>query len=194
MKRLLPIGVFLAAVVGLASAQDSTNAPAAPPAAANIVTNGEVTIESESLKAVFTNKMLVAVYRGNVRVHHPRWWFRSEVMTTSFPAAGKRIESLVLESNVFIVSLDEKGRTNTARGDRAVYDHKIIGGTTNELMVLIGRPATVDTPDFTMESDRIDGDLRNGTFDGGPNPRMKIKAQVLGNSTNNPIFNPLQRP
>ena len=79
MKRLLPISVFLAAVVGLASAQDSTNTPAAPPAAGNVETNGEVTIESESLKAVFTNKMLVAVYRGNVRVHHPRWWFRSEL-------------------------------------------------------------------------------------------------------------------
>ena len=191
MKRfLLPI-VGSVILVLITSAQVSTNAPSA---AVTSSASNEVTIESESLRGVFTNKELVAVYTGNVRVNHPRWWFRAGDMTTRFLEVGQRLEGLVLESNVFIVSLDERGRTNTARGDKAVYEHKIVSGVTNETIVLTGRPAIVDTPDMIMESDRIDGDMRTGAFDGGSNPRITIKGAAIGGSTNNPIFNPLKRP
>jgi len=194
MKRFLLLTSCTLALTWSVRAQSPTNSPTATPLAGTNAAPAEITIDSESLRGVLTNKMLVAVYTGNVRVNHPRWSLRAGIMTTSFPVAGKRLESLVLESNVFIVSLDERGRTNTARGDKAIYECKIAGSMTNETIVLIGQRAVVETPDAIMESDRIDGDLRNGTFDGGPKARMRIKGEALGSSTNNPIFNPLKRP
>ena len=194
MKRFLILMICAASVVWFASAQSDTNAPAksGDHAAETNSTPDEVTIQSKTMLAVLTNKLMVANYRGNVRVNHPRWWTRSESLTCSIPVAGKRLESLVLESNVFLFSLDVKSRTNTARGDKAVYSFKVINGVTNETVVLTGRPAFVDTPDSTIESDQITGDLATGSFDGGPNPRMTIKSGALGNATNNSILNPFK--
>jgi lipopolysaccharide export system protein LptA len=146
------------------------------------------------MKGQLTNKVLLAVHRGNVRVNHPRWWTRSEVMTYQIPVAGRRIESLVLESNVFIFSLDEKGRTNNAHGDTADYTHKVSDGRTNEIMVLNGSPAVVKTPDFTITSGRIVCDLINGTFDGGTNYKMTINAEGLSGATNGPGLDLFKRP
>jgi lipopolysaccharide export system protein LptA len=193
MKRLSLLTLAGAAALGLAVAQTGTNPPpAAAPTNSPSAPPDEVVIEAATMRAVMTNKVMVAMYRGNVRVNHPRWWTRSETLTCNIPVAGKRPESLILESNVFLFSLDAKNRTNTARGDRAVYAFKIVNGVTNETVVLTGKPAQVDTPDSTIESDQITGDLATGTFDGGPNPRMTIKSSVLGNATNNPVVNPFR--
>src|SRR5204863_7827806 len=96
----------------------------------------------------------------------------AESLTVTIPMAGGHPESMVAETGVFISALDDRGRTNTARGDKAIYAYKVTNGTTNETLVLTGNPAVVVTPEGTMTSDRIDGDLIKGTFDGGTNVRM----------------------
>jgi len=194
MKRILLPILCLAAAALLALGQTVTNPPPAVVGAEGATNRPPIEILSDTLKGVLTNKTMVAVYRGNVRVTDVRMWLTAEVLTVTVPLAGGRPESMVAETNVFMTALDDRSRTNTARGDKAVYTYKVIAGITNELVVLTGKPAVVVTPDGTMTSDRIDGDLIKGTFDGGTNVRMTINPESLGSSTNGPNLNPLKHP
>ena len=194
MKRILLPILCTAAAILLAVGQDTTNPPLAVAVAATATNRSPIEILSDTLKGVLTNKTMVAVYRGHVRVSDPRMRLTADVLTVTVPLAGGRPESMVAETNVFMTALDDRGHTNTAHGDKVVYSYKITGGITNELVVLTGTPAVVVTPEGTMTSDRIDGDLIKGTFDGGTNVRMTINAESLGGSTNGPGFNPLKRP
>ena len=193
MKRiLLPILCAVTAAL-MALGQVTTNPPTAVAAGTSPTNRPPIEILSDTLKGVLTNKTMVAVYRGHVRVSDPRMWLTSEVLVVTVPLAGGRPENMVAETNVFMIALDDRGRTNTARGDKVVYTYKVSGGVTNELVVLTGTPAVVVTPEGTMTSDRIDGDLIKGTFDGGTNVRMTINAAALGGSTNAPGLNLLKR-
>ena len=193
MKRILLSMLCTLAAALLVVAQESTNPPPAVPASAGITNRQPIEILSDTLKGVLTNKTMVAVYRGNVRVSDPRLRLTADVLTVTVPLAGGRPESMVAESKVFMIALDDRGRTNTARGDKIVYSYKVSGGVTNEVVVLSGSPAVVITPDGTMTSNRIDGDLSNGTFDGGTNVIMTINAEALGGSTNGPGRDLLKR-
>lgn len=153
-----------------------------------------VEILSKSLRGAMSNKTLVAIYSGAVSVTDARLRLTTEELTIKVPTGGGRPESMVAVTNVLIVAIDERGRTNTASGDKAVYSYKVVGGTTNETVVLTGNPATVVTPEGTMTSDRIDGDLLKGTFDGGTNVRMTINPGAVGSGTNSPGLNFLKRP
>jgi len=192
MKRiLLPI---LGAAAILVAMRGRTETNSIPVATSTDTNRSTIDIQSDSMKGMLTNKTMVAVYRGNVRVNHPRWWTRSEIMTARLPVGGRRIESLVLESNVLLFSLDEKGRTNNGRGDSAVYSYSVNDGTTNETVVLNGKPAVVVTAEITMRSSRIECDLIKGTFDGGTNYSMTINAEGLGSSTNGPSLDLFKHP
>jgi hypothetical protein len=107
---------------------------------------------------------------------------------------GQRIENLVLESNVFIYSLDGKGRTNNARGTSADYRYTISNGETNEVAVLNGSPAVVVTPEGRMTSSRFVYDLVNGTIKSAPDYQGSYHAAGLDGSTNSPGLDLLKRP
>jgi lipopolysaccharide transport protein LptA len=194
MKRCFTLLGLLTVATAILIAEESTNTATSVAGTVAAVASApdEILIKSDTLKGVYTNKLLVAVYSGNVRVTHPRWQIRADSMTCRFPTANKRPESLVLESNVTLLSLDDKGLTNNASGTRAVYSFSAHGGVTNETIVLIGTPALVDRPDSTIESERITLDLVSGSFDAGANPLIKIKSGVIGTSTNG-AFNPFKQ-
>lgn len=95
---------------------------------------------------------ITAVYRSNVRVEHPRLTMTTDLMTIRLPKQADRPESMISEGNVDFTSVDSKG-TNYANCDKAVYSYKVVGSTTNELIVLTGKPKiTTPTAVFTAES------------------------------------------
>ena len=108
----------------------------------------------------FDLKTHMAVYRGHVRVDDPKMRLTCETMTANVPEAGGRIDSIVAEQNVVIETLDEKGQTNRATADKAVYTYKVAGSVTNETVELTGNPL-LEWPQGTMRGDPIVWDRIN---------------------------------
>ena len=104
-----------------------TNAPAAP-----------TWIDSDS--AVFDRDGHQATYRGHVHVRDPGMKLNCEWLIINLPQSGGRLNHIVAETNVVIDLLDEKGQTNHATSQRAVYDFAVQGSVTNETVTLTGDP------------------------------------------------------
>lgn len=83
-------------------------------------------------------KTRTAIYRGNVRLDDPRMQMTCEQLTANIPAEGKRMDRVVAETNVVITALDDKGLTNRAFADKAVYTYEVTVSGTNETVVLTG--------------------------------------------------------
>lgn len=81
-----------------------------------------------------------AVYRGNVVVVDPQMTLTCVLLTGDLPLpqSGGQMKHIVAETNVVIDSVDEKGQTNHATSDKAVYDYNIQNGVTNETVTLTG--------------------------------------------------------
>lgn len=81
-----------------------------------------------------------AVYWDNVRVDDSRMQLTCERLTADMPPSqpGSVIKHIVAETNVVIDFVDEKGETNHATGDKAVYDFNVQNGATNETVTLTG--------------------------------------------------------
>lgn len=84
-------------------------------------------------------KTRTAVYRGNVRLDDPRLHLTCEYLFANIPETGQ-VDRIVAETNVVIMLLDEKGLTNWAYADKAVYTYKAGETVTNELVELTGSP------------------------------------------------------
>ena len=79
-----------------------------------------------------------AVYRGNVRVDDPQMELTCEELTADLPQSGGHIDHLVALTNVVMDSVDDKGQTNHATSDKAIYDYNVVNGVTNETVTLTG--------------------------------------------------------
>jgi len=81
-----------------------------------------------------------AIYRGHVRVDDPQMKLTCAQLTTDLPQAGGRPNHIVAETNVVIDFTDDKGQTNHATSDKAVYLYNVQNGVTNETVTLTGNP------------------------------------------------------
>jgi len=81
-----------------------------------------------------------AVYRGHVRVDDPQMQLTCEQLSADMPQEGGHVSHIVAETNVVIDFMDNKGLTNRATGDKAVYIYSVQGGVTNETVTLTGDP------------------------------------------------------
>jgi len=81
-----------------------------------------------------------ATYRGHVRVNNPQMKLVCEQLIADVPQAGGHVDHLVAETNVVIDFMDNKGQTNHATGDKAVYNYQEQSGVTNESVTLTGDP------------------------------------------------------
>ena len=63
-----------------------------------------------------------AIYRGHVRVDDPQMKLTCEQLIADVPQSGGHVNHIVAETNVVIDFMDNKGQTNHATGDKAVYD------------------------------------------------------------------------
>jgi len=81
-----------------------------------------------------------AVYWDNVRVDDPKMILTCARLTADMPPsqAAAQLKHIVAETNVVIDSVDEKGQTNHATSDQAVYHYEVKSGVTNETVTLTG--------------------------------------------------------
>jgi lipopolysaccharide export system protein LptA len=86
----------------------------------------------------FSNAARQVIYSGNVRVDDPQMQLTCEQLTADLPQAGGHINHLVALTNVVMDSVDEKGQTNHATCDMAIYDYNLQNGVTNETITLTG--------------------------------------------------------
>ena len=103
-----------------------------------------------------------AVYRGNVVVVDPRMTLTCALLTGDLPLpqSGGQMKHIVAETNVVIDSVDEKGQTNHATSDKAVYDYNIQNGVTNETVTLTGN-AKMENAQSTLTGEPIIWDRAN---------------------------------
>jgi lipopolysaccharide transport protein LptA len=125
MKVFCFIAFFALASVRTVSAQ--TNAPAAP----------HLT-RIDSVSGLFDGTGHKAIYSGNVRVDDPDMKLTCEWLVVDLPQSGGRVSHIVAETNVVIDFTDEKGQTNHATSDKAVYNYNVQGAVTNETVTLTG--------------------------------------------------------
>ena len=160
--KLILFATFAAVAVGLRA--EETNTP--PAKAATIETH----ISSKTVN--FDLKSRQAIYRGDVVVEDPRVNLTCDVLTARIPADSTRIDSIIAESNVVIL-IPEKGTTNRATADKAVYTYSAGAGMTNEVLELTGSPA-IETPQGTMTGTRIIWDRAKDSIS-AENQHMKVR-------------------
>lgn len=122
-------------------------------------TNIETHISSKT--AVFQHTERQVIYRGDVVVEDPRVHITCDTLTARLPATGKRVDSIIAESNV-VMLVPDKGTTNRATADKAVYTFSINAGVTNEVLELTGSPA-IERPDGTLTGTKITWDRLKDT-------------------------------
>jgi lipopolysaccharide transport protein LptA len=148
--------IALLAWVGAGWLHAQTNGTDAPkPARAPTVITSE--------RADFDLAARHAIYRGNVRVDDPQMKLTCEELTADLPQTGGHINHLVAVTNVVMDSVDDKGQTNHATSDKAIYDYNVVNGVTNETVTLTGN-AKVKTADGSMTGEPITWDRVKNTM------------------------------
>ena len=83
-----------------------------------------------------------ALFRGGVRIEHPRMrWECPEITMLSPPGLEKTERVMIAEPGVTFDVLDDEGRNFHGTGDKAVFTHRVTSALTNDIMVLTGNPA-----------------------------------------------------
>lgn len=161
--KLIPLVVL--AIAGPLLAEDAV--PPVKPAGV------ETHIKSQSSQIDLKTRTMV--YIGNVRLNDPRLDMTCELLTARLPASGTRVDSIIAETNVVMLVLD-KGTTNRATADKAVYIFSVKAGVTNEILELTGSPA-IETPQVIMTGTKITWDRgRDNIF--AENQHMIYKSQT----------------
>ena len=101
-----------------------------------------------------------AIYRGHVRVDDPQMKLTCAQLTADMPESGGHVSRIVVETNVVIDFTDERGQTNHATSDKAVYLYHVQNGVTNETVTLTGNPQ-MENAQGTQAGDVIIWDRAN---------------------------------
>jgi lipopolysaccharide transport protein LptA len=91
-----------------------------------------------------------AFYYGHVYVDDPQMKLTSAQMIADLPQTGGHINHIVAETNVVIDFVDDKGATNHATSDKAVYDYNVQGTVTNETVTLTGHAKVKNAQGWLM--------------------------------------------
>jgi lipopolysaccharide transport protein LptA len=177
VKKIYFIALLVALSGGMLRAQ--TNVTDAPKPA-----RAPTRIDSD--RADFDLTARKAFYYGNVRVDDPQMKLTCAQMTADLPQTGGHINRIVAETNVVIDSVDEKGQTNHATSDKAVYFYNVQNGVTNETVTLTGN-AKVEYAQGWLTGEPIIWDRANNKMH-AENQRMIIRqniSEVMAN-TNSP--------
>ncbi|HVU26186.1 MAG TPA: LptA/OstA family protein [Verrucomicrobiae bacterium] len=92
-------------------------------------------------------------YSENVQVDDPQMKLTCAWLVADLPESG-HINHIVAETNVVIDFVDDKGQTNHATSDKAIYDFSVKDSTTNETVTLTGN-AKVESPQGTLTGEPI---------------------------------------
>jgi lipopolysaccharide transport protein LptA len=148
-------------------AQTNISAAPQPPRAPTII---------NSDRADFDLTARRAVYYGHVRVNDPQMKLTCEQLTADLPQTGGHINHLVALTNVVMDSVDEKGQTNHATSDKAVYIYNVVNGVTNETVTLTGN-AKVENAQGLMTGEPIILDRANNSIH-AENQKMILRQNI----------------
>jgi len=98
-----------------------------------------------------------ALFRGHVRINHPRMKWACEKMTAQLPGEGELGHSIVAEQAVVFDLIDQEGQQTKkvhGKGEKAVYTYSVSGLATNDVVELSGHPV-LETPQGTIENSLI---------------------------------------
>jgi lipopolysaccharide export system protein LptA len=146
-------------VVMAQSGSMSTQAPAL----VGTATNGQTIIHSHQSQIFMRSN--VYVWSENVRVDNPQMQLRCELLTVEAPkidSENGKFNRATAETNVVIDWVDDKGATNHATSDKAVYTYVLTNVAvppaeqwqTNAFVVLTGNPV-VTGPQGTWREDPL---------------------------------------
>jgi lipopolysaccharide transport protein LptA len=130
------------------------------------------------------------IYRGHVRVDDPQMKLTCAQIVADLPPSGGRMNHIVAETNVMIDFTDDKGQTNHATSDKAVYNYNVQGMVTNETVTLSGHASVTNADGSWIKGEPIIWDRANNSVH-AENEQMSINqniSNVMG-STNSPAAN-----
>jgi lipopolysaccharide export system protein LptA len=120
--------------------------------------------ETNTLARIFAEEYLLTpdqgLFRGGVRIEHPQMkWTCDELTLLSPPELGKTGRMLIAEPTVVFDVVDDQGRTFHGTGQRAVCTRRVTATTTNDLMVLTGNPAVLQSTNLLGRNNILTLDL-----------------------------------
>jgi lipopolysaccharide transport protein LptA len=179
LKFFYFITFFVLASIRTLHAQ--TNTPIAPRAPTRI--------DSDSVDFDMNTNARTATYQGHVRVDDPQMKLTCAHLVADLPPPGGRMNHIVAETNVVIDFTDDKGRTNHATSDKAVYDFNVQDAETNETVTLTGHPQ-VENDQGTLTGEPIVWDRANNHFS-AMNETMVFRQSLDSamTKTNSPMAN-----
>lgn len=134
----------------------------------------------------------MAIYRDDVRVDNPQMKIRCELLTAEAPKwTNGTYNRVVAETNVVIDWVDEKGSTNHATSDKAVYTYIVtnvangmVGShfETNSTVVLSGGNPIYTNDEVTFHGDPIVYDRITGVISTTNMQKMVVNPPPKTNS------------
>jgi len=173
VKKIYLIALLFAFGGGNLPAQTNASAVPKPPRAPTIINSDHGSFDLTARRAI---------YRGNVRVDDPQMKLTCEQLTADLPQTGGHIDHLVALTNVVMDSVDDKGQTNHATSDKAVYDYKVAGGVTNETVTLTGN-AKVENAQVWLTGEPIVWDRANNSMH-AENQKMLFRQNIASAMAN----------
>jgi len=179
MKRFCLIAIATLVVMGSHAQTNTTGTLPLP--------RGPTLITSDS--ADFDLSGHEATYHGHVHVDDPQMNLTCEELVADVPSAGGHVNHIVAETNVVIDFVDNRGHTNHATSDKAVYVYSEQGGVTNETVTLTGN-AQMENADGTLTGEPIVWDRQNNHLT-ATNQKMIFHQNLSGAAaaTNPPASN-----
>ena len=172
MKKIYLIA-WLVVLGGSLPAQTNVTATPNPPRPPTLINSDNAEFDLTARRAI---------YHGHVRVDDPQMTLTCALLTADLPQAGGVMKHIVAETNVVIYSVDEKGQTNHATSDKAVYDYTVQDGVTNETVTLTGS-AKMENSQGTLTGEPIIWDRTHNRLT-ATNQKM-IFNQNIGNALTN---------
>jgi lipopolysaccharide transport protein LptA len=167
--------IALLVVIGGGSLPAQTNVTDAPKPA-----RPPTLINSDSAEFDLTARR--AIYHGNVRVDDPQMLLTCALLTADLPQPDGLVKHIVAETNVVIYSVDEKGQTNHATSDKAIYDFNVQNGVTNETVTLTGN-AKMENSQGTLTGEPIIWDRQKNRLT-ATNQKMVFNQNIGSALTN----------
>jgi lipopolysaccharide export system protein LptA len=115
-------------------------------------------------------------------VDDPQMQLTCEELTADLPQTGGHINHLVALTNVVMDSVDDKGQTNHATSDKAIYDYNVVNGVTNETVTLTGN-AKVESAQGWMTGEPIVWNRANNSIH-AENQKMILRQTITTDLVN----------
>ena len=180
MKKIYFIALLIGVGGGSLPAQTNTGAAAESGRAPTLINSDRADFDLGSTPRQ-------AFYYGHVQVDDPQMKLTSAKLVADLPVTGGHISRIVAETNVVMHFLDDKGQTNHAISDKAVYIFNLQNGVTNETVTLSGHASVTNSDGSWMTGEPIIWDRVHNSVH-ATDERISIKQNISDamGTTNSP--------